>query len=104
MNQVHRAARLDQQVRKQRIGFIDADIDTAMTFLRIADTALSMGHMEHLNTIMEKAHVARQTVGEFLEKVEDRSERRRLRRKYQELQDAIRKVEHHKQQHNSSAE
>jgi len=98
MDEFERAERLHREAAEQRIAVIDADIDLAMTFLQLALTALSMGHNEHADQLLDKAQTARDTMGKFLPQVADVEQQQRLQGKHQALTDAIAEVERQRMQ------
>jgi hypothetical protein len=93
MDEFDRAERLHREAAEQRINVIDADIDLAMTFLQLALTALSMSHYESADQLLEKAHVAHDTMAKFLPQVADVEQQQRLQAKHQTLTDTLAEVE-----------
>src|SRR5258708_25172085 len=87
-------ADLRRASNRQRIIFIETDIETAMTFLKLADTELGMGNMERVTRLVGSARTAYETTGRFLVRVQDPEDHQRLCEKLCRLEEAIRDVEH----------
>jgi hypothetical protein len=88
-----RNAELLRASNRQRVAFIETDIETAMTFLQLADTELLMGNVERVTTLVGSARTAYEATGRFLARVPDPEERERLREQRCRLEEAIRDVE-----------
>ncbi len=89
-----RDASLRRASDRQRFIFIETDIETAITFLQMADTEFGMGNMERVTRLIGSARTAHETTGKFLARVTDPEDRRRLCEKLGRLEAAIRDVEH----------
>lgn len=63
------ADRLKARAQELRIQFANADLDMAMTFLRLARTALETGGPEHATELLAKAQRAADTVAEIVQKL-----------------------------------
>ena len=94
-----RAATLRKELDRERINLIAVDIETGMTFLRIATTELSLGNLERTTALVEKARNAYTAMAKFLVDVAEPEEQERLREKHQALDAAIREVERRKRRH-----
>ena len=89
-----RNAELRRGSTRQLVNFIETDIETAMTFLQLADTELGMENMERVTRLVVSARTAYETTGKFLARVPDPKDNQRLREKLLRLEEAIRDVEH----------
>jgi len=93
MDKDEQAQHLRRESARQRIAFIETDIDTAMTFLQLALTELNMRHLARVDELLGKARIAYAATARFLADVEDPVERRRLHDRHQALADAIWEVQ-----------
>jgi hypothetical protein len=92
MDKYEKSQRLRQEAARQRIAFIEVDIDAAMTFLRIA-TADLLDNPERADKLLAKARLAYGATAKFLPDVEDIGQSRRLHDRHQALADAIGELE-----------
>ena len=79
--------------QRQRVILIETDIDTARTFLQLADTELRMGNMERVTRLVFAARTAHEAMSNFLSRVTDSEDRKRLGEELSGLDEAIRDVE-----------
>src|SRR5260370_4234918 len=79
---------------RQLVILIEPDIETALTFLQLADTELGRGDMERVTRLVGSARTAYETTGKFLARVLDPEDRQRLHEKLCRLEEAIRDMEH----------
>jgi len=94
INELERkTAELRRASNLQRVSVIETDVETGMTFLRLADTELGMGNMERVNRLVGLARKAHEATGKFLAGVQDPEDFERLREKRQGLEEAIRDTE-----------
>lgn len=91
-----RSATLRRDMDRERINLIEADIETGMTFLRIAITELSLGNLERTTALVAKARQAYAAMAKFLADVPELEEQQRLREKHQALEAAILEIERRK--------
>jgi hypothetical protein len=94
-----RSATLRMDMDRQRINLIDTDIETGMTFLRIARTELDLGNLERTTALIAKARYAHGAMAKLLTDVSDADQQQRLREKHQALDAAIREAERLKRRH-----
>ena len=99
MDELKRAERLRSETNRQRIAFIETDIDTGITFLRLALTELDMRNLVRVDQLLAKARIAYAATAKLLADVADPDERQRLHNEHQALADAIREVERRKRRH-----
>ena len=99
MNELERSKRLLSETNRQRIAFIETDIDVAMTFLRLALTELDMGNLTRVDQLLAKARIAYAATAKLMADVADSEEWQRLHDEHQALADAIREVERRKRRH-----
>jgi hypothetical protein len=92
-------AALRADLDRERINLIDADLDTGMTFLRIADTELGLGNLERTQTLIAKARTAYDAIGKLLIPVTESEEQSRLRDRHQALDAAIQEMERRKRRY-----
>lgn len=82
-----------------RINLIETDIETGMTFLRIATTELSLGNLQRATALVAKARYAHTQMAKLLADVTEQDEQQRLREKHQALDAEIREVERRKRRY-----
>ena len=83
---------VEQQYR-QRLAMVEADLDTAMALLRLAQTDLNLGQPSRLGEMLTKARAAQQDAEKFLTEVKDPETRQRLHYKQQAVVENIGDVE-----------
>ena len=93
MDKYKQAEHLRRESARQRIALIETDVNTAMTFLRLALTELDMRHLARVDELLAKARIAHAATARLLADVEDHVELLRLHDKHQALADAIWEVE-----------
>jgi hypothetical protein len=93
MDELDRAKRLRSEADRQRIAFIETDIDLGITFLRLALTELEMRNLSRVDQLQAKAGIAYAATSKLLADVADPDEWQRLHDEHQALADAIREVE-----------
>lgn len=98
MDEFERNKRLRRETAGQRIALIENDIDTGVTFLRLAVMELAMSHPARVDELLAKARMAYTATAKFLAEVEDPVEWLRLHDKHQALGDAIGEVESKRRQ------
>lgn len=91
-----RFAVIGTNMNRERINLIETDIESAMTFLRIAMTELELANLDRASSLLSKAKDARSSVAKFLGDVVDPDEQQRLREKHRALDEAIGNVERRK--------
>lgn len=93
MDELERTERLRRETARQRIALIEADINVAIAFLRIALTELDMRNAARVDHLLAKARIAYASTAKLLADVVDPEEWQRLHDDHQALADAIREVE-----------
>ncbi|HEX5227472.1 MAG TPA: hypothetical protein VFW44_07160 [Bryobacteraceae bacterium] len=58
--------RLQQEAQKLLIEFASADLDTALTFVRLARSAFADGNSEHAETLLSRAQDARDAIEKLI--------------------------------------
>jgi hypothetical protein len=98
-------ARGDQAERahnRQRVVFIETDIDMAMTFVRLATTDLSLGKWEDAMELVARAIQVEETVATLIATVPDEENRQRLHEKWQALAEALQEVQRQENNNNNN--
>jgi hypothetical protein len=54
-DQSHESLRLRAETDQARLDFIRTDLDVCLTFVKVAETAISMGHREHAERTIASA-------------------------------------------------
>ena len=88
MDELERAERLRSETNRQRIAFVETDIDLAITFLRLALTELDLRNLVRVDQLLAKARIAYAATAKLLADVADPDERQRLYNEHQALADA----------------
>ncbi len=70
---------------RERIRFVENEIDLSTTFLDLARTEASMDEPAAVKSLMEKARLGFETAGRFLNGIESTKERERLQTKHDHL-------------------
>ncbi len=70
---------------RERIRFVENEIDLSTTFLELARTEATMNEPAAVKTLIEKARLGFETAGRFLNGIESTEERERLRTKRDHL-------------------
>lgn len=94
MDAAAKANRLRKESARQREFLIEADIETAMAFLRLAATELGMGRRERAADLVKKAGRARDVIANLLAQIPP-EQKPQLREKWRSLDAAIRDAERH---------
>lgn len=88
--------------RRERVSLIEADVEAAMTFLRIATTEMGLGNMARAASLVDKARQAYGAVTKLLAEMPEAEDQQRLREKQQaldaELREAARRKRHYEEQ------
>ena len=84
-----KTAGLRRESNRQRVSLIETDIETARTFLQLADTELGMGNIERVTRLVLKARTAHEAMGTFLTQVADPKDRKRLGEELDGVDEAI---------------
>lgn len=92
MDAADKASQLREHSARQREVLIEADIETAMTFLRLAATELDMGHTGRAAELAKKAKQAYHAVAKLLVHVTS-VRKQELRKKWRALDVAISDLE-----------
>jgi hypothetical protein len=96
MDEFARALRLRRETARQRVAFIETDIDVGITFLRLALTELDMRNLARVDELLANARIAYAATAKLLPEMAELEEWQRLHDEHQALADAIREVERRK--------
>jgi|SRR5579884_3073317 len=89
LRRMDKRERLRSASLRQQIAFLDAELDTALLFLELAEAELAMNNFGRVDELMGKAVDARNTAANFLADFDDQDQRDRLKEKYEALARSI---------------
>jgi hypothetical protein len=93
MDKLEEEERRRRRADLQRVLDLDEAIDTAVSFLRLADMELDRRRFEQAEDLVVKVRLTNQTATKIVPLVEDTEQRLRLRDRLQTLADAISDLE-----------
>lgn len=78
---------------RERLKFLEADIESGMSLLRIAAAELTLGNLERASALIERARQTHSTMPNFTAEMRQQEDRQGLREKCQALDAAIHDIE-----------